>query len=669
MLASLARAQGEAPQAVSTLAADLSRTVQAHVRTALERHLRPEEFQAFAVVTPVENGAPKIPYMPETLSPIAGPEASPESLAPLVKRIEIEVLISDRYDSAAQAKLKTILQKSLALNEARGDSVSFSPLGLQVERAESDVARDLARTEADVRTARTERDQLARDRDDAKRETEAAKRDLAVAKTELERVARETSAPRAKASSEAGKAPESAAAAAGQPAETSFWRENIATIVAAIIALLAIFAASVALKFAAKTLAEAVQSIGSGLPVMAEKLSESLAQKPALLPPPEYGTRPDSQSAASAVAPLAPSLPLEMVAKRVLELHDELLSVVTDENETHVIAYLSQLLGDNMMIERAVATMELLGKERANQLYNRMAPSHQQVILTFLKGGRYSRPKGEVVIEAGEALKTKLFGAGFSRRAQLGDPVAEKLLFLGVEDLVAVANRLEGEALARFFLYLEAPRLSEILSRLREKDPKRFDKAALMVVKMPEVETAKNLDQDLLAAVEQQLERANSDIQAPYLQLYRSLVEMADDEVAESLAESFAAAHPRVERFIRESVITFGTFFKLHGDIQEEIVTGLSNKDMASVVAMLKPELKGVFFEHVEERRKELIAEEVDRLAARGPRQVTAAHRAAKRQVVGRIVQIKGQGPLSDLLAAPVEGLPAASSQSGPKAA
>jgi hypothetical protein len=545
--------------------------------------------------------------------------------------------------------------------------VTFSPLGLKVERADSDVARELARTEADARTVRTERDQMARDREDAKREAEGAKRDLAVAKTELERVAREKSAPSVKNSSEAGKVSEAAAAPQGQPADRGFWRENVAVFVAAIIALLAIFAANAALKVASRTLAEAVQSIGSNLPVMAEKLSESLAQKPALLPPPEHGR--DTQGAMQALAPAGAALPMEAVAKRVLELHDELLGAVNDENERNVIVYLSQMLDDNLMIERAVATMELLGKERANRLYNRMAPGHQQVILTFLKGGRYSRPKGEVVIEAGEALKTKLFGAGFARRAQLGDQVVEKLLLLGVEDQVAVANQLEGATLARFFLYLEAPRLTEILSRLREKDPKRFDKAALMVVKMPEVETAKNLDQELLAAVEAQLARVTGDIQAPYLQLYRSLVELADDEVAESLAESFASAHPRIEHFIRESVITFGTFFKLHGDIQEEIVTGLGNKDMASVVALLKPELKEVIFGHVEDRRKELIAEEVDRLAARGQRQVVAAHRAAKRQVVGRIVQIKGQGPLSDLLARPAEGLPSATSQSGAKAA
>lgn len=654
-----ALAQGEDLASADALAADLSRTVQGQVRAALERHLRPEEFQAFAKVTPADSAKP-VPYMPETFAPIAGGvEQTAADLAPLVKRIDIEIIISDQYDETAKAKLKSIVAKTIGLNDARGDTVKFTSLGLKVERPDSVIARDLARSEAETREFKSQVETLSREREDAKR-------DLTAAKSELDRVARE----KASTPSADGQKDKDVASSSQTPVEPKgFWQENAPLIVGAIIALLAIFASSAALRGASKSLSEAVQSIGAGIPALGDKLSESLAQKPqAMLPASDSFSRGESINGTSATS-INAALPMEAVAKRVLELHTELSNAVDDSNEPLVLEYLSALLEDDLLTSRAVATMELLGKEKANHLYNRLALSHQQKVFTFLRTGVYAKPKGEVMLEAGEELKTKLFGASFSSRAQLGDDVSQKLLLLGIDGQVAVAHSLEGPSLSRFFLYLEPAKTVTVLSRLREKDPKRFERAAALVVKIPEVETAKDLDQEILTAIEGQLARATADVQAPYLTHYRKIVELADDEVAESLAEFFSAANSRVERFMRETIVTFGTFFKLHGDIQEEIVSTMNNKDLAALVSLIKPELKTVIYGHVEDRRKELVDEELDRLTSKGTRSVNAAHRAAKQQIVQRIVQIKGNGPLSELLAKPVDGLPAATPQPNQRAA
>lgn len=643
-------AMAQASASESGIAADLSRAVQAQARAALERHLKPMEFQAFAKVTPADS-IPSIPYLPETFAPIAGADVPPESLAPLVKRIEIEVVISDLYDDAAKTKLKSIVWKTLRLNDARGDKVTFSSLGLKIERPESALSRDLARSEADARDSRAKLETVSREREDAKREASDAKRDLTTAKTELDRVNRTKAA-----------APDSRGGDVAPPQVPgevkSFWREHSALIVGTLIALLAIFASSATFRGASKALSEAVQSIGLGLPILGEKLSQSLAQAPqAFLPAGGSNAQGDSGRSTVQGAHLnGTSMPMEAVSKRVIELHVELSDAVDASNEPLVLEYLSYLLEDDRLVSRAVATMELLGKEKANYLYNCLGASHQQKVFSFLKSGNHGRSKGEVMLEAGEELKTKLFGASFSSRAQLGEVVSKKLLLLGIEDQVAVVRSLEGPSLSRLFLYLEPAKTGLLLSKLREKDPERFHRTAALVVKQPEVETSTNLDQDIITAIEGQLARASADIQAPYLAHYKTIVESVDEDVGESLTEHFAAAHPRVERYIRETIVSFGTFFKLHGDIQEEIISVMTNKDLAALTSTLKPEHKVMILSHVEDRRKELVEEEFDRLAAKGPRQSAAAHRAAKQLVTQRIIQIRGNGPLSDLLTQSSEG-------------
>ena len=94
--------------------------------------------------------AEPIPYVPETIVPIPGADAQPEDLAPLLQKVEVEVLIADTFDQASKAKLEEILRKTLALDAARGDKVTFTSLGLKVEPRESDVQRNLARSEADA---------------------------------------------------------------------------------------------------------------------------------------------------------------------------------------------------------------------------------------------------------------------------------------------------------------------------------------------------------------------------------------------------------------------------------------------------------------------------------------------------------------------------------------
>ena len=122
--------------------------------------------------------------------------------------------------------------------------------------------------------------------------------------------------------------------------------------------------------------------------------------------------------------------PMEAVARRVLELHEELAPALDEATQGLVLEHLAFLLEDEATVDLAVATMELLGKDKANELYRNLAPDHQQKVYTFLKSGSHSRPKGEVMMSVGEALKTKIFGASLAGQARLDQMVRQKDLAL-----------------------------------------------------------------------------------------------------------------------------------------------------------------------------------------------------------------------------------------------
>ena len=640
----LAQSAPDQSTSSSSVGPAISLLLQSRARTTLERHLKPEEFQIFVTAIPAKNRAQPLPYLPESLEAIPTPDDPSESFAPWLSRIDVEILIADRYGKDAKAKLENMVRKSLAMDPARGDTVKFSSIGLKFDPPVSELQREVVRAEADARDLRSKIETLGRERDDVKKE-------LSQTKVELDRIARE------KAAVDNGKKGEKKAddpaSDATKSADEPFWRENLGVLVGSLLALIGITVANLAIRSAAKTLGAAVQSIGTSIPQLGDKLGDSFSQKSQLLLPPADSNRGSPQNRIGEAhndEARAVALPMDLVAKRVIELHEELVLAVNVDTESIVLEYLNFLLEDDKSVSRAVATMELLGKNKANELYKFLPPDHQQKVAVFLSSGFHSKPKGEVMIEAGDALKSKLFGADLPSRIKLDDGIQYKLMQLKPDDLVNVAKGLDGDYLARLFAYIEPKKLAPVLKGLHRSDPIKFKMAAKLVSRIPDVEASTNLDSELDALIVGQIAKSSADIHLPYLNYYKTLIESIDDEVAEFLSEELSASNPRIDRYIRESVITFATFFKLSGDIQEEIVVGMSNKDLAALVVSIAEEYQKIIYQHVEEKRRELVEEEVKRIAAKGIRQVQVVHRAAKGQVVAKITQMKGAGSLTDML-------------------
>jgi hypothetical protein len=304
-----------------------------------------------------------------------------------------------------------------------------------------------------------------------------------------------------------------------------------------------------------------------------------------------------------------------------------------------------------------VLTLELIGDARAKTVYNRLGPEHQVSVKEFVASGKLDGPKLELMIEAGEDLKTKLLGEVFGGvRKNINDKVSSRIAQLRLDDLAALTTLLKGDLLPRFLLYFEAKRLGALLTLLKQKDKDQYVKTVKALAKVPGVEQDTSLDPDLIQALDEQIAATKDDSQRFFLRWYKSITDSVDDDLVEDLTSELGGSNPRLARFIQEQVITFATFFKLRSDIQAEIIQGTSNKDLGALVSVFGGDARTQILGFLDQKRRETVTEEAERLVGKGARMAQEAQRQAKKRVLGRILAIKGQGSLLDLLAAEQDG-------------
>ena len=647
-----------------SLAPPISRALERQVRLLIERHVAPVDFQVAVTATAAPaTEQQSLPYLPETLIALPIDIMPIDEVMALATKVDIEVFVAQRVNGPTQQKIAALLTKKLGLNSKRGDQVTFTQLGIELPSPESDLARSLAKSEADARAAAKQAEGLGRERDDAKR-------DLSLAKTELDLVSRDAKQKIAAAEKASEKSSErngnkkddkaSDKAAAAPPAKPTdlprvkgFFEENLPLIIAGGLILLALLAASLVVRGSATVIGNAFQGIGDSLPLLAEKLGDAIANKSVDAPQAqkllEGGERPKD---AAPTTPAYGNMPVEALHARILTLHDELLEGLNPATEAIILRHVSRLL-DTDGVALAVVSLELLGRDKANELFNKLGREHQILLWDFLQSGRYDRPKVEIMLEAGEELKTKMLGELFgSVRGLISEKVAERLIKLDVDDLAQVTAALQPALLPRLFLYFEPSRLAAIISALRLLPNNKVEDAMAALSKVPEVERAVDLDDAIVVALDAQISLLKDDSQRAYLGWFKSISEALDDELAETMAAQLAKANPRLERYVRDNMITFSTFFILRAEVQEDLLGNLSNRDLGALLYGLSDGLKAQVTDLLAERRRAMIGEEIERLTARGDRPAKEAHRQIRLQVTAKVRALKGSGSLDEYLAA-----------------
>ena len=608
--------------------AELKEGVEDGVRKLLGRHIPAEEFQVDAVVTPKKMTPKKRrPYLPDP-SPARIPKgASLDELRPFIARMQIKIYLTARFDKKAINNIRTLLNSKIGMDESAGDKIEFASLGIAVAKPSSDLERELLSAEAKLRAAEQSIKSTEKERDEAKQQYIAAK-------SELDSASRR----------EQNKGPSSA----DQQHAEGFWPRHGVTIGLG-------GALTLALLFLGLFFVAGVRGLGRQFKEGATAIAQAM----------ESGQKSSSQEIAIALPPIAPaaiasggelrdsnsirnstSIPLQALHTRLQELHDELLSRFNDMTEVITLRHVDSMLMTPSQIAKAVSTMELLGRDKANELFHRLSPSAQEIIHTFLREGFYDRPKGELMLEAGEELMTKLLAEGFDQGViQPNKKLASRIIKLGNQDLATVVSLAHDSALPRFFRCLEAPKIASVIEILKTKDKRSFDRAVACLHKIGKSESMEQLDDDLAKTLDSVIDKIKDDSERPYLKFYQAIVESADEGLADELIAGFGTSK-RIKDYLDENVITLGTFFKLKPELQAELLERLSNKDIAAIVVGLSAEQSQQIMAALTDRRRELINDETAIFQSGENRNANASALKAKALLIDKMKTLKSQGTL-----------------------
>jgi flagellar motor switch protein FliG len=626
----------------------LSHALESKARTILQPYVPASEFHVTVNATPGTKTFSGAPYDPNAVSSEAFESMTIEQLVGFSSKIEINILLGDRF-SKSKKNIETLLFSAMKLDKNRGDGVTIGKLGISGEPEAWEKQRDEMNRQ--LETLKRDNEKLAR---------EAQEKALAAAVKEKD--------------STKEKEEKKPAAPAPEVKQTD-WNAVVSTLVkpmlmafgfllfGALIIGVALFMIARSFSKSGQALGDAISTVGKAMEALGQASSSAAEAAPekALSAGADVKALGDGSNRQGGGI----SLPAESAYAYLAQVRKELVEGLNETTESILLHYLNQMCSLPETSGRAVAALEILGKDVATEMYRRLGPSAQEAVQAFLHGGSYQRPKLELMMDLADELKTKFMAESFSaNRGAPSEKVAERVMQLSAEELTQLVMEMNPDILPRFFLYLEGPRIANLLTSIKTLDANKFQACVTGLSKLPEAEKVDKNDAAIFQAMEAVQARSKADAHRPFLRLYEEIVAASGDEVSDEVVKTLSG-NPRLEAHFRANVITFQTFFSLTDETRLELMESLSNKDLAALLNGLPDDQKNALNDALPERRRNLLAEELDALAGSEGRAAKYAFRRVKEIVITKIKKMKAEGTLADSLKKSANPAPAAGAKPG----
>lgn len=632
------RAQKDKKAVSGRLMQALERTFTDRADQALGRYLPKEKFRVLVSVK-VQGQGPEIPYLTSDIAPDALSKLPSSRLSERCQAIDVQVQVAQELPKEAQTAISELIAHELALDLTRGDKVAFFALSLPSLAEKRGQDLEVLKLEARLRDAQKAESTAQRDRNDLKAEliqARAAAEQAARSVTEKEAQLRAfEAAQKMVQDGKAGAEPESI--------KRTLKLHVPHFMIAGLVFILLLIVAA--------TRAKASSLIGGAM-ADAAKAFESIGQAlasgggrgevtPALTPQTASGASRGQDENRSVI----PTVPLEALQARILALHDEITQQLNPMTEAIVVRHLTRLLSQPEEAGRAVVTMELMGKEKANEMFGRLNLECQEAVLRFLRTGSYGRAKGELMLEAGEELVTKLLADSFSRqRCELDERVTGKLLRMQSDEIARMMRAVEQSAIPRLLLYLDANMIAHVLKVLKASDALRYERLIAVLGSLPSAERDTAADEQILQALDLQMSRMRGDVHRPYLPLYQEILEGADESMSDEIIRKLSASSPTLEAHLRSRVLSTRTLFQINPTRRAEVMASLGNRDLAALFLSLGDEEREELAKTLTPRRKSAVEEEGQRLSEVAESERQNLVKKAKASVLEQLKKLRSQG-------------------------
>lgn len=610
----------------------ISEIYQHRVEIYLERTFEKDEFTVIVNAENIVTSNLELPFLKTAPSNEALESLGKGRLRGLIKNINIEIAIAKDIPANVRSQIKKTLSDRLGLNASDSINVKKAPFLI---KAKNEFENKLNQSQNDIRATKLQNDTLKKEREDALRSA-------TVYKTENERLKSDLTI---------------------KSGEVSVLQKNnkIETHT-----LIETFKNASPLLICGILLALAVSLIGFGFFGTGQKLSSSfnaIAQSIKSIQisdnqnssggnPSTIAMLPEDHISDPKNSPLIGSqvMTLESIQARIAKLCDSITLQLTPTTEALILQYIMNIALKKKDISRAVITLELLGKEVANKLFQRLPLDTQDQILKFLKEGTYGHAKSELMLETGEELMTKLMAESFmASRSALDQKVYERLYKIPRDEIVNIFTRIDADLVPRLVLYTDAPLLSEILQKVKRKDSVRFKELAVLLSRLPEAERSQAKDEAILSYLDSTLSQIRSNAHLGYIKFYQEIVEGVDEDTGDELVNLMGASYPLLEKQIRSNMVNIQTLFQLPKHLMLEFTTKVSNKHLAVLANQMGQKITDLFFAQISARRRDMIQDELNILANIPADDLKVLFKAARDKAVVLMKQWQAQGYLEAL--------------------
>lgn len=268
----------------------------------------------------------------------------------------------------------------------------------------------------------------------------------------------------------------------------------------------------------------------------------------------------------------------------------------------------------------------------------------------FLRKGQYPTNKFELMIQAGEELKTKIVVENLRiPEAPETAEVVQSIKNISMNDLYVVFMAISEEALPRLFSILDARMTSELISRVKRDNGARFDICARALTKLPEAkfspEQAMKFDPEIFRSIKRLAQESRSEIYRPFLKHYEEIIESLPSDLGEHLIEKISF-EPDLTKYLKANIVTLATFFKIVQAQMKDVIDALSTKEIAALIYGVNESDRSRVLALMDDFRKEILQEELGRLEGSGKIKADKAFKAIKLKVVGILKTLKLNGEL-----------------------
>jgi hypothetical protein len=634
----------------------LSAVYEQRVSKIIGRHLSPTLFQVKATVeaASVSEEYDEDSYLPSNVDRLSFGSASSKALKEASASIAITIFIDSRVQADAKTQLKDIVVKIMEFDGS--EKIDFVDLNFQSLDYNNNEQRD-ALKKAELLGG--ENQALLRERDDVKRELDITNSSLGKQsreieglkslnqkmKIELQKSTQETQSAKSDASSKLREIENLKIDQATQK-EEKVWITGAALIVMAIIIVIGLIMIGLSFKSSGSNVGESVTAVAAALDTIGASVTTlGESEKEEAIEAAEDGLgEAESTLSPSQVDPAA-------VEKKLSELSAWINERLEDNVETTILDLINKELITATNPENAVGMLEVLGKESAGRLYDRLSKKAQSKIRDFIQNGVYSRPKSDVMLDGAEKLKTAIFFSSSVENTESAKAVILGLVKLDVVRVVMLLEQVDSEAMPRLLSYFDAKSIAQFIKDTKENNADIYDKLVVALSDIsPTEESVEQFDKIIATSIEEVASIESVD-RADQFKLYSQIFANIPDNLIEEISTKLAEKDDDLKAFVEENVITAKTLYLLSEEVQSEVFDYLSNKDIAAIMNGGDDQFSALATLLLDKRKFELLDDEILRINSKGKRVAEGENVRAQKLIIKKIKILKGAGSLRALMA------------------